>query len=36
MRLLTYAYVAVFALMVLLYVLSVLGFFVDPFVDPGM
>ncbi len=36
MRLLTYAYLAVFALVVLLFVLSVFGFFVDPFVDPGM
>ena len=36
MRVLTYAYLAVFALVVLLYVLSVFGFFVDPLVDPGM
>jgi hypothetical protein len=36
MRLLTYGYLAMFLLAVLLYVLSLFGAFVDPFVDPGM
>ena len=36
MRLLTYGYLAVFALMVLLFLLSLFGVFADPFVDPGM
>lgn len=36
MRVLTYAYLAVFALLVLLFLLSLFGFFTDPFVDPGM
>jgi len=36
MRILTYGYLAALLLAVLLFVLSLLGFFADPFVDPGM
>ena len=36
MRILTFVYGAVFALMLLFFVLSLAGVFVDPFVDPGM
>lgn len=36
MRVLTFVYGAVFALMVLFFVLSLAGVFSDPFIDPGM
>ncbi len=36
MRVLTYAYWAVLALLVLFFLLSLFGAFADPFVDPGM
>lgn len=36
MRVLTFVYGAVFALMVLFFVLSLVGVFTDPFIDPGM
>lgn len=36
MRVFTWVYGAVFALMVLFFVLSLAGVFTDPFVDPGM
>lgn len=36
MRVLTIVYGVVFAVMVLLFVMSLLGVFADPFIDPGM
>ncbi len=36
MRVLTFVYGVVFAVMLLFFVMSLFGVFTDPFIDPGM